>query len=217
MDPDIPQRLSRQLLDECCDAAHRLSTGAPFRVERAARSQRQKIRTELLMAETHRTYIPASGQDWALPLYDPMVRLLGGDGARRRLVEQARLQPGHRALEIGCGTGSLLLAIKRRHPHVELTGLDPDTKALDAAAQEFDNQAKVLGARQLAAFVYRPLFKKQASKAETAQQLAALLSSSGLTADQLRAKLPNYLVDAIEHVTVKNVRADFNANEHPSQ
>lgn len=94
---------------------------------------------------------------------------------------------------------------------------EPDMNALETAAQEFDTQAKVLNARHLAAFVYRPLFKKQASKAETAQQLAALLSSSGLTADQLRAKLPKYLVDAIEHVTVKNVRTDSNANEHPSQ
>lgn len=28
MDPDIPQRLSRQLLDECCDAAHWLAWNA---------------------------------------------------------------------------------------------------------------------------------------------------------------------------------------------
>lgn len=87
------------------------------------------------MSETHRTYLPAAGHDWALPLYDPLVRLLGGDAARRRLVEQAALQPGQRVLEIGCGTGTLLLMIKQ-HPGVEVVGLDPDPKALALARRK---------------------------------------------------------------------------------
>jgi ubiquinone/menaquinone biosynthesis C-methylase UbiE len=85
------------------------------------------------MTDLQRTYVPPAGHDWALPFYDPLVKLLGGDSARRVLVEQADLQPGHRILEVGCGTGSLLMRIAHAQPAVELTGLDPDPKALERA------------------------------------------------------------------------------------
>jgi ubiquinone/menaquinone biosynthesis C-methylase UbiE len=88
------------------------------------------------MAETGRTYLPAAGSHWSLPLYDPMVKLLGGDGARATLLEQAAVRPGHRVLDIGCGTGSLLALIKRKHPNVEVVGLDPDPRALARAKRK---------------------------------------------------------------------------------
>ncbi|HET9532222.1 MAG TPA: class I SAM-dependent methyltransferase, partial [Blastocatellia bacterium] len=85
------------------------------------------------MMEDSRTYLPAAGHDWMLPLYDPVVKLLGGDAARRTLLEQAVIRPGHRVLDIGCGTGTLVTLIKRLHPEVEVVGLDPDPKALARA------------------------------------------------------------------------------------
>ena len=33
------------------------------------------------MQEGQRTYLPAAGRDWALPFYDPLVKLLGADAA----------------------------------------------------------------------------------------------------------------------------------------
>ena len=93
------------------------------------------------MADTQRAYLPAAGHDWTLPLYDPLVKLIGGDAARRVLVEQAGLQPGHHVLEIGCGTGTLLMAIARRQPAAHLTGLDPDPKALARARRKADAAA----------------------------------------------------------------------------
>ena len=39
------------------------------------------------MQNTQRSYLPAAGRDWALPLYDPLVKLLGADVARRALLE----------------------------------------------------------------------------------------------------------------------------------
>lgn len=90
------------------------------------------------MTDVQRTYVPAAGHDWALPLYDPLVKLLGGESARRALVEQADLRPGHRVLEIGCGTGSLLMRITHAQPALELTGLDPDPKALERAKRKAD-------------------------------------------------------------------------------
>lgn len=88
------------------------------------------------MQESQRAYLPAAGKDWALPFYDPMVKLLGGDAARRKLLDQAALVPGHRVLDIGCGTGTLVTLIKRLHPDVDVVGLDPDPKALARAAKK---------------------------------------------------------------------------------
>ena len=88
------------------------------------------------MQEGTRVYLPAAGEDWALPLYDPMVKLLGGDAARRKLLDQAALQPGYRVLDIGCGTGTLVTLIQRLYPAVEIVGLDPDPKALARARKK---------------------------------------------------------------------------------
>jgi len=92
------------------------------------------------MSEADRTYIPAAGHDWLLPLYDPLVKLMGGESAHRQLIDQADLQPGQRILEIGCGTGTLTILVKTLHPAVDIVGLDPDPKALDRARRKADRQ-----------------------------------------------------------------------------
>jgi ubiquinone/menaquinone biosynthesis C-methylase UbiE len=88
------------------------------------------------MEEAQRTFIPAAGHDWALPLYDPFVKLIGGDQARRTLLESASLRPGQVVLDLGCGTGSLAMLTKRDHPAVDVVGLDPDAKALARAKRK---------------------------------------------------------------------------------
>ena len=52
---------------------------------------------------------------------------------RGKLLDEARIQAGHRLLDIGCGTGTFAIAIKRRYPDVQVVGLDPDPKALTRA------------------------------------------------------------------------------------
>jgi ubiquinone/menaquinone biosynthesis C-methylase UbiE len=86
------------------------------------------------MSASARRFIPGMGVAWLLPIYDPLTSLLGLNRARRALVAQADLRPGHRVLDIGCGTGSLAVLIGRLHPAVEVVGLDPDEKALSRAA-----------------------------------------------------------------------------------
>jgi ubiquinone/menaquinone biosynthesis C-methylase UbiE len=93
------------------------------------------------MEESRRAYIPAAGHDWALPLYDPIVTLLGGARARMALLDQAAIQTGHRVLDIGCGTGALVTLIKRLHPDVDVVGLDPDPKALNIARRKAERTA----------------------------------------------------------------------------
>lgn len=88
------------------------------------------------MQEVQRSYLPAAGCDWALPLYDPLVKLLGADSARRLLLEHSDLRPGQRVLDIGCGTGTLVALIKRVCPEISIVGLDPDPKALARAKKK---------------------------------------------------------------------------------
>ena len=79
---------------------------------------------------SQREFLPAAGRDVFLPLYDPLVSLMGFGRAGQELISQANIEPRHRVLDLGCGTGTLILMLKRRDSSVELVGLDPDPKAL---------------------------------------------------------------------------------------
>lgn len=58
---------------------------------------------------------------------------MGFDSARRELISWANIEPGHRVLDIGCGTGTLLVKLKRQYGAAQVVGLDPDPKALRRA------------------------------------------------------------------------------------
>ena len=82
---------------------------------------------------SQREFVPAAGRDVFLPLYDPIVSLMGFDSARRELISSANIEPGHRVLDIGCGTGTLVVQLKRQYGPAQVVGLDPDPKALRRA------------------------------------------------------------------------------------
>ncbi len=44
-----------------------------------------------------------------------------------------RIQPGQRILDVGCGSGTLDMLIKEKHPGAEVVGLDPDSEMLAIA------------------------------------------------------------------------------------
>jgi ubiquinone/menaquinone biosynthesis C-methylase UbiE len=86
-----------------------------------------------IMDHDRRNFLPAAGHDLFLPLYDPLVSLLGGDRARLDLINQAKIESKQQILDIGCGTGTLVMLLKQRCPRVSVVGLDPDPKALRRA------------------------------------------------------------------------------------
>ena len=88
------------------------------------------------MTSSERTYLPAAGHDRYLWLYDPITRVFGFRGALHTLIGQGQLQPHHRVLDAGCGTGTLAVLIKRRHPAIDVVGLDPDPNALAIAERK---------------------------------------------------------------------------------
>lgn len=90
----------------------------------------------MTMTHGERSYLPAAGHDFLLPLYDPLTALLGMGAMRRQLLEQGAPAAGQRVLDLGCGTGSLAVLIKRLHPAVEVVALDPDPKALARAGRK---------------------------------------------------------------------------------
>lgn len=92
----------------------------------------------MALARSEREYLPAAGHDWFLPLYDPLTKLLGMDGARQILLEQAALDPGLSVLDVGCGTGTLAVMIKQLHPTIHVIAVDPDPKALARARRKAD-------------------------------------------------------------------------------
>lgn len=86
------------------------------------------------MAEPPREYVPAAGFHWLTPLYDPLVALTcREDAVKGRLVAAADLRPGLRVLDLGCGTGTLALRVKRACPGAKVCGVDADPRMLAAA------------------------------------------------------------------------------------
>lgn len=86
------------------------------------------------MARHSDKYIPALSHDWLTPLYDPLIRLFMREARfKHRLVGQAHVGDTARVLDVGCGTGTLAIMVKRAHPKAEVVGLDGDSKVLGIA------------------------------------------------------------------------------------
>jgi ubiquinone/menaquinone biosynthesis C-methylase UbiE len=140
----VPKRTARRHL-----FARRYDLNRTFLIEHLSingllfQMEKERSMTTIVdMSKSQRTYLPAAGRDLFLPLYDLIAKLLGADGARQTLFDLAPLRPGDHVLDIGCGTGTFATMLKQRYPGVEVTGLDPDPKALTRARHKAQ-QARV--------------------------------------------------------------------------
>lgn len=79
-------------------------------------------------------FVPALGYDLLTPLYDTVVSVtLNERAVKQQLVDQARIAPGMTVVDLGCGTGTLALMIKRAQPSAHVVGVDVDAKILGIA------------------------------------------------------------------------------------
>jgi len=120
---------------------------------------------------------------------DPVEAFIAGSWT---LEFDLALQPGlaadvHQAIQLACTssrTPAWLAKIRKR------------------AAEEYAAwTAAGKSATEIAVLIYRPLFEKEASKAEVAEKLAAILRARPEDPAAMRAILPPYLIRAIEYVT----------------
>jgi ubiquinone/menaquinone biosynthesis C-methylase UbiE len=94
------------------------------------------------MAKTQQDFIPALRFRVFTPFYDTIQRWVVRDAHfKRRLIEQAAIQPGQRVLDVGCGTGTLVLMVKQAHPEAEVVGLDADPEMLKNARAKAAREA----------------------------------------------------------------------------
>jgi len=82
-------------------------------------------------------YIPALSFDWLTPLYDPILKgIFHEEHFKQILLGQADLQPGHSVLDLGCGTATLTILLKRAQPEAFIAGLDGDAQVLTITAHK---------------------------------------------------------------------------------
>jgi ubiquinone/menaquinone biosynthesis C-methylase UbiE len=86
------------------------------------------------MAGRRRQFVSALRFDALTPFYDPIVTLTSREmGFKRRLLEHARIKDGESVLDLGCGTGTLAIEIKKQRPKAKVSGLDADRSVLAQA------------------------------------------------------------------------------------
>jgi len=76
--------------------------------------------------------------DALTPLLDPLMRFcMREEDLKGSLVGLAGIQDGFSVLDPGCGTATLAIMVKERHPKAAVTGLDPDPGVLRLARAKF--------------------------------------------------------------------------------
>lgn len=82
-------------------------------------------------------FTPALGHAALTPLYDAAIRLMTRERRwREALIQQINPKDGEAILDVGCGTGSLAIMLKRNAPNARIVGLDPDPAILATAADK---------------------------------------------------------------------------------
>jgi trans-aconitate methyltransferase len=86
---------------------------------------------------THIGFTPALGHHWLTPAYDTAIALLTRERRwRNALIRQIAPRAKEVVADVGCGTGTLAVMLKRHAPSVSVFGFDPDPEILDRAERK---------------------------------------------------------------------------------
>ncbi len=82
-------------------------------------------------------YVPALSFHWLTPYYDAVVGATTRERTfKQALIEQADIESGQTVFDLACGTGTLAIWMKQRHPQASILGLDGDPAILKLAAEK---------------------------------------------------------------------------------
>ncbi len=83
------------------------------------------------------SFVPALGFASLTPLYDRALAIATREPIwRNALVEIIAPTAGETILDVGCGTGSQAILLKRMAPGARIVGIDPDPAVLEIAARK---------------------------------------------------------------------------------
>ena len=89
------------------------------------------------MSEAHdRDFRPALRFRALTPVFDLAVRVARGPEVKRRLLDVLELPPRAEVLDLGSGTGTLAIDLKRRRPDARVTGADADPEIVSIARRK---------------------------------------------------------------------------------
>src|SRR5579884_1724173 len=98
-------------------------------------------------------YVSALRFRWLTRFFDRILAATLKESAfKQALIEQARIGPGQRVLDIGAGTGTLALLIKKAHPSAHVVALDGDPEILELARQKIAAAGVEIELREAMAF-----------------------------------------------------------------
>lgn len=82
-------------------------------------------------------YIPALGFGSLTPLFDVFQKWAAREETfKPQLTAQAKIQENLNVLDLGCGTGTLALLIKKSQPSAKVTGIDIDPRIIKIAKEK---------------------------------------------------------------------------------
>lgn len=82
-------------------------------------------------------YVHALRYRWLTPAYDLVVRTLVRERAfKQALIRQAGIESGQVVVDLGCGTGTLAIAVKQQYPDATVIGIDGDEQILAVAQRK---------------------------------------------------------------------------------
>ncbi|MCB9383057.1 MAG: methyltransferase domain-containing protein [Bryobacterales bacterium] len=82
------------------------------------------------MSDASKKWVPALGLWRSVSFYVRVVRWFSLNDLPHVIARDLELQPGMRALDLGCGPGTLAQAALALEPRAKLVGLDPDLSML---------------------------------------------------------------------------------------